>query len=174
MPDDVKEMLGLPIDDKVKRSKSEPRTPRKSNNLNLNSPRRQKSPDKSPKKAKSTHEIFFPPSVAEKFEQQEKRNQMDAFLNKSRTSLRSKDSATPVKRKLSDASLSLVDKIPPVNPPSEIPDDNVTTKLSLADVIIAAAAAKTVKLKSKGITVLSIIIIACVPFRSVVLHQLHI
>ena len=41
-------------------------------------------------------------------------------------------------------------KIPPVNPPSEISDENVPTKLSLADVIIAAAAAKTVKLKSKG------------------------
>ena len=149
MPDDVKEMLGLPIaGDKAKRSKSEPRTPRKSNNLNLNSPRRRTSP----KKAKSTHEIFFPPSVAEKFEQQGKRNQMDAFLNKSRSTLRSKDSATPVKRKLSDASLSLVDNIPPVSPPSEILDENVTTKLSLADVIIAAAAAKTVKLKSKGNT----------------------
>ncbi len=151
MPDDVKEMLGLPISDELKRSKSEPRSPKKLNNLNVNVKGGEKSPRiKSPKKAKSTHEIFFPPSVAEKFEQQEKRNQIDAFLNKSRSTLRSKDSATPVKRKLSDASLSLVDKIPPVNPPSEISDENVPTKLSLADVIIAAAAAKTVKLKSKG------------------------
>ena len=151
MPDDVKEMLGLPITDEVKRSKPEPRSPKKLNNLKNVVKGGEKSPrTKSPKKAKSTHEIFFPPSVAEKFEQQEKRNQMDAFLNKSRSTLRSKDSATPVKRKLSDASLSLVDKIPPVNPPSEISDENVPTKLSLADVIIAAAAAKTVKLKSKG------------------------
>ena len=152
MPDEVREMLGLPVtSDQAKRSKSEPRTPKKSNNVSLNPKVRQKSPTiKSPQKAKSTQEIFFPPSVAEKFEQQEKRNQIDAFLNKSRTSLRSKDPATPVRRKLSDASLSLVDKIPPVDPPSENLNENITTKLSLADVIIAAAAAKTVKLKSKG------------------------
>ena len=152
MPDEVREMLGLPVtSDQAKRSKSEPRTPKKSNNVSLNSKVRQKSPTvKSPQKAKSTQEIFFPPSVAEKFEQQEKRNQIDAFLNKSRSSLRSKDPVTPVRRKLSDASLSLVDNIPPVDPPSENLNENITTKLSLADVIIAAAAAKTVKLKSKG------------------------
>ena len=152
MPDEVREMLGLPVtSDQAKRSKSEPRTPKKSNNVSLNYKVRQKSPTvKSPQKAKSTQEIFFPPSVAEKFEQQEKRNQIDAFLNKSRSSLRSKDPATPVRRKLSDASLSLVDNIPPVDPPSENLNENITTKLSLADVIIAAAAAKTVKLKSKG------------------------
>ena len=152
MPDDVKEMLGLPISDKDKdkRSKSEPRTPNKSNILSSSSKGRQKSAIKSPKKAKSAQEIFFPPSVAQKFEQQEKRNKIDAFLNKSRSSLRSKDPATPVRRKLSDASLSLVDKIPPLDPPSENLNENITSKLSLADVIIAAAAAKTVKLKSKG------------------------
>ena len=151
MPDDVKEMLGLPISDKDKRSKSEPRTPNKSNILSLSSKGRQKSATiKSPKKAKSAQEIFFPPSVTQKFEQQEKRNQIDAFLNKSRSSLRSKDPATPTRRKLSDASLSLVDKIPPLDPPSENLNENITSKLSLADVIIAAAAAKTVKLKSKG------------------------
>ena len=151
MPDDVREMLGLPIREKDKRSQSEPRTPKKSNNLSLSSKGRQKSATiKSPKKAKSTQEIFFPPSVEEKFEQQKKRNQIDVFLNKSRSSLRSKDPATPVRRKLSDASLSLVDKIPPLDPPSENLNENITSKLSLADVIIAAAAAKTVKLKSKG------------------------
>ena len=154
MPDDVKEMLGLPVIDKTKRSKSEPRTPTKTkNDLSSNSKLRQKSPTtkKSPQKAKSTHEIFYPPSVAEKFEQQEKRNQIDAFLNKSRSSLRSNDSAPVKSKKLSDVSLSLVDKIPPVDPPSETVTENIpTTKLNLADVIIAAAAAKTVKLKSKG------------------------
>ena len=154
MPDDVKEMMGLPIKDKNKRSKSEPRTPRKSNNLNVSTSKdKPKSPTKkSSPKSKSTHDIFFPPSVAEKFEQQEKRNQIVAYLNKSRSTLRSKDTATPVKRKLSEASLCLVDKISPVDPPPETFNENVPIKLSLADVIIAAAAAKTVKLKTTGIS----------------------
>ena len=41
--------------------------------------------------------------------------------------------------------------IPPASPPPpQATDANLSNKINLADVIIAAAAAKTVKLKSKG------------------------
>ena len=116
------------------------------------------------KKANSAKEIFHPPSLTEKFAQQEKRNQIDSFLNKTKPTGSSSKLNTPAKTAESSSKLntpskpssrrvslaSLTDNIAKVDPPPETTDENISNKISLADVIIAAAAAKTVKLKSKG------------------------
>ena len=135
MPDDVKEMLGLPIQRKKKtlRASSEPRSPR-----NLRTPQQSPSKKRPVEKQKSKQDIFAPVSVSEKFAQQEKRQQMDAFFAKSKKEGDSKKISVS-KEKEGD---SATDVIPPPAATSG--------KLDLADVIIAAAAAKTVKLKGKG------------------------
>ena len=88
---------------------------------------------------------------SEKFAQQEKTNQIDAFLNKNKlkggNDTTTSKQSTPIKsRRTSLTSQS----IPPATD-HEATDVNKPTKVNLADVIIAAAAAKTVKLKTKGI-----------------------
>ena len=143
MPDDVKEMLGLPVQRTKRtsslRSSSEPRSPR----TVLSS---QASPSKKRQleKQRSKQDIFVTASVSEKFAQQEKRNQIDAFFAKSK-----KEDQSSENKKVSVTNNSVnVDEGEKKDP--DLSRGQSSSKFDLADVIIAAAAAKTVKLKSKG------------------------
>ena len=85
------------------------------------------------------------PSLSEKFEQQKKRIQINQFLDK----------ATKVENNVArngspapDRTLTMVDNIKKARPPEMASPSR--SSISLADITIAAAAAKTVKLKSKG------------------------
>ena len=109
--------------------------------MNTEKPR---TPSKTPKKAKSQQDIYYSLTVEEKFAQQAKRNQIDAFLKKP-------SSSRGRERKLSVTSATLIDNIPPASPPPDPAEGgSVPNKINMADVIIAAAAAKTVKLKTAG------------------------
>ena len=146
MPDDVKNMLGLPVDPAKKRkvrSKSETR-PEDQNSVSSI----KKAPDI--RKAKSKDQII-PPSLKEKFDQQEKRTRIKEFLDTCKDGASApKSPALKAKNKaIIDA---LTEKIPPAQPPPDAALDSPGPRLKLADVIIAAAAAKTVKLKSEGKT----------------------
>ena len=144
MPEDVRNMLGLPIDPAKKRkirSKSESRP----GDQNL-FPSVKKSPDI--RKAKSKDQII-PPSLQEKFDQQEKRTRIKEFLDTCKEGASSQKSPA-LKAKNKAVIDALTEKIPPAQPPADAALDSPGPKLKLADVIIAAAAAKTVKLKSEG------------------------
>ena len=81
------------------------------------------------------------PSLAEKFAQQEKRKQMSVFLDKAR------QVSSPQMKTEGETSKD-------EKPPDPHPDPNTPRKkLAMSDIIIAAAAAKTVKLKSQGIDI---------------------
>ena len=77
------------------------------------------------------------PSLSEKFAQQDKRNQLSVFLAKTKEAPGGGSSPEKQPGEGGDAP-----------PPTPAPDPS--KKLSMADIIIAAAAAKTVKLKSQG------------------------
>ena len=87
----------------------------------------------------SQQDLRPPPSLSEKFAQQDKRNQLSAFLGKTKEATGGQSS------QLGETGDVLQDKSPPSPPPPDPPK-----KLNMADIIIAAAAAKTVKLKSQG------------------------
>jgi hypothetical protein len=77
MPQDVKEMLGLPVDDAKKkriRSSSETRQGKQNETLKVKKP--------SVMSKTKSRERIFPPSLEEKFDQQDKRNKISAFLSK--------------------------------------------------------------------------------------------
>ena len=143
MPDDVKEMLGLPVQSTKRastlRSSSEPRSPR-----TVLSSHPSPSKKRQLEKQRSKQDIFVTASVSEKFAQQEKRNQMDAFFAKSKKEYQSAEN-----KKVSVTNNSgNVDEGEKKD--SDLSRGQSSSKFDLADVIIAAAAAKTVKLKSKG------------------------
>ena len=145
MPQDVKDMLGLPVEKgkkKIKRSKSEARSG-KPNPIPI-----VKSPARVPK-SKSRDQLI-PPSLKEKFDQQEKRNVISTFLN-TRKEAAQLPKSPAVKAKNKAIIDALTEKITPAQPPPDAEPGSPGPKLNLADVIIAAAAAKTVKLKSTGI-----------------------
>ena len=81
------------------------------------------------------------PTLSEKFAQQDKRNQLSAFLSKTKEVPGGPRSP----QKQPDVGGDVPPDDPPAPPPPEPPK-----KLSMADIIIAASAAKTVKLKTKG------------------------
>ena len=141
MPADVKEMLGVPSERETKRSsrsKSETRSVKANDNQNPKSPSkisRSKSKDN-----------FVPPSLKERFDQEEKRSRINQFLNRNIEST----SQTQSKVKKNPVFDALSEQIPAALPPPDIPPGSSKPKINLADVIIAAAAAKTVKLKSTG------------------------
>ena len=148
MPQDVKEMLGLPVEDEKKkriRSRSETRQGKQNETPKVKKP--------SVMSKSKSRERVFPPSLEEKFDQQDKRNKISAFLSKQKEAgpsqaLLPKSPAVQAKNKaVIDA---LTEKITPAQPPPDAEPDSPRPKLNLADVIIAAAAAKTVKLKSTG------------------------
>ena len=151
MPNDVKDMLGLPVEEpkiKKKRSKSETRSPPISS---LKSPSRLLKP-----KAKAK---IVPPTLDQKFDHQAKRNMIDTFLNTKRDSSPSK-SLVPKSPSIREKNKAVIDalteKITPAQPPPDAEPGTPGPKLNLADVIIAAAAAKTVKLKGTGIKTIKI------------------
>ena len=90
----------------------------------------------------SQQDLRPPPSLSEKFAQQDKRNQLSAFLGKTKEATGGQSSPQKPTGETGDVSH---DKSPPPPPPPDPPK-----KLNMADIIIAAAAAKTVKLKSQG------------------------
>ena len=148
MPQDVKEMLGLPVEDaKKKRIRSRSETGQGKQNETP----RVKNPSKMSKS--KSRERISPPSLEEKFDQQDKRNKISAFLSKQKEAgpfqgPLPKSPAVQAKNKaVIDA---LTEKITPAQPPPDAEPGSPRPKLNLADVIIAAAAAKTVKLKSTG------------------------
>ena len=144
MPEDVKEMLGLQVE-RRNRSRSETRSANRSETPAVKIP-------SVVSKAKSKDQII-PPSLEEKFDQQDKRNKISAFLN---TRKEAGPSTAPlpkspsVKAKNKAIIDALKDKITPAQPPPDAEPGSPGPKLRLSDVIIAAAAAKTVKLKSEG------------------------
>ena len=148
MPQDVKEMLGLPVEDAKKkriRSRSETGQGKQNETPRVKNPSKMSKP--------KSRERIFPPSLEEKFDQQDKRNEISAFLSKQKEAGPSqaplpKSPAVQAKNKaVIDA---LTEKITPAQPPPDAEPGSPRPKLNLADVIIAAAAAKTVKLKSTG------------------------
>ena len=88
------------------------------------------------KQSKSEQDLRPTPTLSEKFAQQDKRDKINVFLGKAKESI----SGSPMKQK--DGG------VPSDNQP------NPPKKLSMADIIIAASAAKTVKLKSRGRNIL--------------------
>ena len=158
MPDDVRDMLGLPTQKEVerqKRSRSEPRSPRGSAKsvrriifflvdtiwLQVR-PKTLLTPKHKNVSSSSQQDLRPTPSLSEKFAQQDKRNQLSAFLGKTKEATGGEIS--PQKQPGEGGDVA-PDKTAPPPPPSDPPK-----KLNMADIIIAAAAAKTVKLKSQG------------------------
>ena len=141
MPQDVKEMLGLPVEDAKKkriRSRSETRQGKQNETPRVKKP--------SVMSKSKSRECIFPPSLEEKFDQQDKRNKISAFLSKQK-----EVGPTPAVQAKNKAVIdALTEKITPAQPPPDAEPGSPRPKLNLADVIIAAAAAKTVKLKSTG------------------------
>ena len=85
------------------------------------------------------------PSLSEKFEQQKKRLQINQFLDKAK---KVGDNVARSGSPAPDKTLAMVDNITKAKPPEMASPGR--SSISLADITIAAAAAKTVKLKSKG------------------------
>jgi hypothetical protein len=141
MPEDVREMLGMNAQEtnQVKSSRGRSKTKLK--------------PETSPPVAKKKREKEFlrPHTVKEKFEQQAKRKVIDEYLNTPKKRLlKTETCPIPFRQKSAKEQkisvLKLIsDTVPPSNPSSES-----TQKHDLSDIIIAAAAAKMVKLDSEG------------------------
>ena len=89
----------------------------------------------------SQQDLRPPPSLSEKFAQQDKRNQLSAFLGKTKEATGGQSSPQKQTGETGDVLQDKSPAPPPPDPPK---------KLNMADIIIAAAAAKTVKLKSQG------------------------
>ena len=149
MPLDVKDMLGLPVLEgrkKKKRSTSETRSVKPSPIAVVKRPAKVVQ--------SKVKEQFVSPSLDERFDQQAKRNMISAYLNIHKESIPSQPLVpkTPTMKEKNKAVIdALKDKITPAQPPPDAEPGSPGPKLNLADVIIAAAAAKTVKLKGKGI-----------------------
>ena len=139
MPDDVRDMLGLPTQkeaERQKRSRSEPRSPRGS--ARTARPKTLLTPKHKKVSSSSQQDLRPAPSLSEKFAQQDKRNQLSVFLGKTKEAPGGQSSP---RKQSGDGG-----DVPPDNPPPSDPPK----KLNMADIIIAAAAAKTVKLKTQG------------------------
>ena len=142
MPDDVRDMLGLPTQkeaEKQKRSRSEPRSPRGS--ARTVRPKTLLTPKHSKVSSSSQQDLRPAPSLSEKFAQQDRRNQLSVFLGKTKEAPGGQSSPQKQPGEGGD--------VPPDNAPAPPPPDP-PKKLNMADIIIAAAAAKTVKLKTQG------------------------
>ena len=141
MPEDVKEMLGINTQDtkQVKSSRGRSKTKLK--------------PEKSPPVVKKKREKEFLRShtVKEKFEQQAKRKVIDEYLNTPKKRLlRTETCPIPFRQKSAkEQKISVLKLISDTVPPSN-PSQESTHKHDFSDVIIAAAAAKMVKLDSEG------------------------
>ena len=140
MPDDVRDMLGLPTQkeaERQKRSRSESRSPRGS--ARTARPKTLLTPKHKKVSSSSQQDLRPAPSLSEKFAQQDKRNQLSVFLGKTKET---PGGQTSPRKQSGDGG-----DVPPDNPP---PPSDPPKKLNMADIIIAAAAAKTVKLKTQG------------------------
>ena len=134
MPSDVRDMLIVPGSQARLSPRRKPTSPRKSPILSLKKP---STPIKETRSssAKESKKTLPAPSVKEKFEEEAKRQAVANYL------------ASPLRMGMVDKALS---SITPSKPPEDTePGSPWGAKLKLTDVIIAASAAKAVKMKSK-------------------------
>ena len=150
MPEDVKEMLGIRMQEKSVTNTPRGRSKRKSKHEKT-------SPVLKTKKEKV---MIRQHTVKEKIDQQAKRKVIDEFLNTPKKRLVSTETC-PIPFRLQSAKeqkISVLKMLSATPAPATTSQEKPPNKQELSDVIIAAAAAKMVKLDPEGL-ILTLLII---------------